>query len=766
MDSTPDLVLDAEAADDNFGVSVSGAGDVDNDGFDDLIVGAWDAGKAYIYRGGAAMDNLSDVVLTGDHCYGGFGESVSGAGDVDGDGCDDVVVSAPWFALGRSLEGKAYLYLGGRDMDNVTDIDFAGGADSYFFGASVSGAGDVNSDGYDDLIIGEDCSDSYRSGRAYMYLGGPRMDGAPEEILNGRANGDGFGVRVSGAGDLNGDGRDEIVVGAHLYHNTGAAFVYALRTGLLDPIVEFAYWPVAVWSGVMNGTTPIPDFTWWIDHPIYGIPISGTDGYGISYIDIPVSVRASSEGELHVVNLSIVYNRSWPVPDFADELNAYVTAHKEERDGSGNISVHFRVESSSSGSLRLSDPELTLDLAPVPAGRIPDVTMDEDSIAREILDLSDYFIDDLDPSDQLVFAPVMTGGAGIVVATVADGRYLTLDASTGDLNDNWTGTVEMAVRACDRWGSGAVSNTFRVVVQNVPDEPVVTGVPPTEAAAGLLYVYQATAEDGDGDVLRFSLARGPLDMTISETMGVLYWTPAKRGLYEVSVGVSDGVFTVFQMFNISVPNQPPTIAPVPNATAHVGVPFSLDLTAADGDGDAPEFSLERDLEGMAIDGRSGSFSWTPTAAGNFTVRVKVGDGQGGEAVTVVRIQVLERVKPSIRITQPAEGSKVKGMFTAAGTAVNGTLPLAGVSVRIDSGMWFNATGTFSWNVTLDAYKLGNGKHALQARAFDGMEYSDTATRTFIVDNPKPGGKGFIPGFEALPLAVAAAALLVLRRKMK
>ena len=105
-------------------------------------------------------------------------------------------------------------------------------------------------------------------------------------------------------------------------------------------------------------------------------------------------------------------------------------------------------------------------------------------------------------------------------------------------------------------------------------------------------------------------------------------------------------------------------------------------------------------------------------------------------------------------------------MAVAGRAICGTLEVAGVQLRVDYGKWVDAAGAQNWTWKLDTSKLKNGRHTLQARASDGMGYSDTVDRTITVDNPGPGGKGFIPGFDALPLLIAAAALLVLRRKTK
>jgi hypothetical protein len=221
-----------EAERDWFGTSVSGAGDVNNDGYDDVIVGAYGndgggsgAGRAYVYSGetGGLLWTFSGGTLYM------LGVSVSGAGDVNDDGYADLMVGAPGAA---SYDGRAYVYSG-----QTGDVlwSFFGEPDGWF-GWSVSGAGDVDQDGYDDLIAGAWQIDYGGDGvgRAYVYSG---QTGAKLHTFTGEAEQNYFGVSVSGAGDVNGDGFDDLIVGA--YHNdaggteAGRAYVYSGRTDML-----------------------------------------------------------------------------------------------------------------------------------------------------------------------------------------------------------------------------------------------------------------------------------------------------------------------------------------------------------------------------------------------------------------------------------------------------------------------------------------------------------------------------------------------------
>jgi len=159
--STPSyLTLTGESSGDMFGWSVSNTSDVNDDGtYDDVIVGApgysSDTGRAYIYHGASSMDSTSDLTLTGETAGDRFGYSVSGAGDMDDDGAPDVIVGAPFYDDGTDTDaGIIYIYKGGSSMDNTADwADKGENADDHF-GWSVSFAGDVNNDGYQDVVVG------------------------------------------------------------------------------------------------------------------------------------------------------------------------------------------------------------------------------------------------------------------------------------------------------------------------------------------------------------------------------------------------------------------------------------------------------------------------------------------------------------------------------------------------------------------------------------------------------------------------------------
>ncbi|MBN2426465.1 MAG: FG-GAP repeat protein [Calditrichaceae bacterium] len=231
--AAPDRILHGEADGDYFGYSVASAGDVNNDGYDDVIVGAHAnstyTGKAYIYLGGAVMDYTADIVLSGESDRDYFGYSVSSAGDINHDNYDDVIIGATDAPGG----GRAYIYLGGAEMDNTVDITLIAESAGDDFGYSVSGAGDINNDGNDDVIVGAwNCSENGNgSGSAYIYLCAYPMNTVPDVIIRGQNASDHLGYCVASAGNVNNDDYSDVIVSAQRSTN-GIAYIHYGGVGM------------------------------------------------------------------------------------------------------------------------------------------------------------------------------------------------------------------------------------------------------------------------------------------------------------------------------------------------------------------------------------------------------------------------------------------------------------------------------------------------------------------------------------------------------
>jgi Ca2+-binding RTX toxin-like protein len=312
LDGTNGFQISGRAASDQSGWAVASAGDVNGDGVDDLIIGALRGYGNVLYSGASYVVFGKDTATLGDFAAdfdlstldgtNGFrisgvaandwsGFSVASAGDVNGDGVDDVIVGAPRATPNGLYSGASYVVFG-RDTATLgafaADIDLSAldgtngfqlnGATGVQSGFSVASAGDVNSDGVDDLIIGAHRRDSYR-GASYVVFGKDTavagtfaanieldaLNGTDGFRIDGAATGDTSGISVASAGDVNGDGVDDLIIGATYAatyagssyvvfgKNTavGGAFTASLNLGALDGSNGFKI--TGVWGGDYSG---------------------------------------------------------------------------------------------------------------------------------------------------------------------------------------------------------------------------------------------------------------------------------------------------------------------------------------------------------------------------------------------------------------------------------------------------------------------------------------------------------------------------------
>jgi hypothetical protein len=217
LDSLPDVIIeghDSEA----FGKSVGSGGDVNSDGFEDIVVGAdenseayWGAGKVYVFYGGNPMNTWPDCWLHGEgvnHYLGWFGCDIM----QNEDDHDMVITGTSLYPYGfpNVAPGKVYLLQGGNPMDTLPDLWMIGQSDSSKLGMWCCSAGDVDGDGHEDALVGAP-NDHGFLGTGYMWLGGTSMDTIPDAYLRGGFGGQDIGWKVASAGDIDGDGCDEMI---------------------------------------------------------------------------------------------------------------------------------------------------------------------------------------------------------------------------------------------------------------------------------------------------------------------------------------------------------------------------------------------------------------------------------------------------------------------------------------------------------------------------------------------------------------------------
>lgn len=252
----PAWIADAEEANAQFGIVVAGVGDVNGDGYADVMAsaprGASNQGYVAVYFGSpAGLPPTPNWIVQGDQLACNFGAAAAGAGDVNGDGFHDIIIGAFTYDNGGSDEGRAWLYYGSATGISSTPAwSCEGDQDHAWLGGSVAGAGDVNGDGFADIIVGAYGYDvppsDVDAGEALLFLGSESgLTPLPSRSLPGTQANARFAYAVAGAGDINGDGFADIIIGAQFHDagqtDEGKAFLYfGSGEGLL---------PAAAWSG-------------------------------------------------------------------------------------------------------------------------------------------------------------------------------------------------------------------------------------------------------------------------------------------------------------------------------------------------------------------------------------------------------------------------------------------------------------------------------------------------------------------------------------
>lgn len=217
LDTTADVIFNGYG-NEHLGISVGSGGDLNSDGYEDLVVGAdenWEAyfgaGKVYVFFGGEPMDTIPDSWIHGEgvnHYLGWFGCDIM---QMEND-YDMMITGTSMYPYGfpNYAPGKVYFLNGGDPMDSFPDAWMVGDGDSSSLSMWCCKAGDVDGDSNEDGLAGAPVDYNFK-GTGYVWLAGPTMDGIPDAYLRGTQQDEMIGWMVASAGDVNNDGRDEVM---------------------------------------------------------------------------------------------------------------------------------------------------------------------------------------------------------------------------------------------------------------------------------------------------------------------------------------------------------------------------------------------------------------------------------------------------------------------------------------------------------------------------------------------------------------------------
>jgi hypothetical protein len=618
--------------------------DLDDDGDNDLVLGQYNGMLRIFWNTGTnANPTWEDNGTGSDSVFYGIDEgsyATPDFGDMDDD--DDLDLAyGRYAATGNSNVGIS-------SYENKYSSGTWSWSTANFFGsintdqASSPWIVDHDGDGDLDVFVG-----NYNGTIAYYENTGSKTNPKWTFVPGAGGNIDVGSWARPTLGDLDDDGDLDMIVGAA----DGAYYFYEkIISSPVGPAIDIGDDGDDDWTykGELESAAIANNLATELQSHLTGT-YSHQDAWGNKFYDVPINFTSTSPGILRIDQLRIVFEYTAKTVDFTAILNNYIAKNKDKVNDEGLLKVPIIVASGTDGKLKLSGLKIVIDRAPSISPIPSTYAIDEDTKNLHLIDLSDYVSDDITAFADMTLKVVQEDQVGIVAVTLEDGRYVGVDAETGEANDNWHGKVTVQVSAWDGLGQGDTSPSFTIDVRPVNDAPVLTKFPPAQIYEDEPFEFQLGATDVDVEPLTYSSSDVPDGMTVTID-GMITWTPTNDdvGVYSIRLivsdqgGMSDSFNWTLEVVNV---NDAPTLDLPSSITITESEPYYLDLSGsyADVDNTMDELKLIVDNPFSILDEGTGIVTIEyPKESGieQDKLVVTVSDPDGASVTGVIIIDVI------------------------------------------------------------------------------------------------------------------------------
>ncbi|MFW3146380.1 MAG: putative Ig domain-containing protein [Thermoplasmatota archaeon] len=660
--------FERESPNDNVGVTISGAGDVNGDGFSDMLMGADtndehgnNRGQVYLILGRSAPWTMKTSLSTSNASFYGeadndhLGSSVSGGGDVNGDGYSDILIGAEGNGENGQDAGQTYLVFGsstGWSMDTTISAANASyfGHEGSYSGDSVSINGDVNCDGYDDILIG-----GAESNNGTVWLVLEEINDGPLPIVSFKVYADNEYSKETRYGSAYSTYYIEIV--GTDQNSTRKDKVPLLIGGDVVPVRRIELTETFSNSGIFRGSIfrfsdilpgePLffgsridlscvhdPSFFWEI--------LISSPEFEFTSRPNPVMEDEELVWEFEYRNITIPIISMTTSADFLSlDLENNTITGKPDNSDVGDYEVEIRIGSEWNTNFHTTIPVLNVTNVPPKI-----LTNDTVNVSEDQYYLVDYNSDD--DGQGLITWHLETNASWLAV-NVATG-WLSGTPSDEDVGEHW---VNVSV---DDGNGGWDWSNFTLTVNNVNDDPGILIPVNTIAMEDLPFELLMDARDPDPvSVLYWTMTTDSSWLSINESSGLITGTATNDdvGVSRVNISVTDEYGGSDSIeFNITVlnANDPPVITTSDKYNATEGALYSNRYSASDIDptNDTLTWHLDTNASGwLTIDGNTGLLSGTPgyDQSGTYWINVSVNDGKGGKDSHYFMLEVTDAEEP-------------------------------------------------------------------------------------------------------------------------